>query len=171
MVVGPEIRVHPFTYREVCRNGAIMAHIIDTRRIERVEFDAPSFAISEVLSEVREVVRECAAPEVFSAVADQLRTAAGTAANLAIHLLPMLARFRHRDSARILAEVIGEYDREGDDSLFGLMNAVTSVARDEPDPEVRWELEELGGGIPAMVPDIPKPSDTAADVLEPVFGP
>lgn len=30
------------------------------------------------------------------------------------------------------------------------MNAVTSVARDQDDPEVRWQLEELGGGVPAM---------------------
>ena len=66
--------------------------------------------------------------------------------------------------------MMGEYTSEGDDSVFGLMNAVTSVAREEPDPEVRWDLEELGGGIPAMVPDVPKPSDTAADVFQTAFG-
>ena len=170
MVLGPEIRVHPFTYREVCRNGAIMARTIDTRRIQRVEFDASSFAVSDVLSEVREVVRECSDPAVFSAVVDRLRSAAETNTDLALQLLPMLARFPHSDAANILGDIIGEYTSEGDDSVFGLMNAVTSVARDEPDPEVRWDLEELGGGILAMLPDVPKPSDTAADVLEAVFG-
>jgi hypothetical protein len=34
--------------------------------------------------------------------------------------------------------------------MFGLVNAVTSVARDQKDPQVRWRLEELGGGILAM---------------------
>ena len=162
MVGDVDIRVHPFTYREVCRNGAIMAQIMDTRRVQRVEFYAPAFAITYVLSEVREAVRECSAPEVFSAVTDQLRTAAVTAADMAIHLLPMLARFPQH-----LEAVMAEYN---DDSVFDLMNAVTSVARDQPDPEVRWDLEELGGGIPAMVPDVPWPSDTAADVLQTAFG-
>ena len=170
MVGDLDIRVHPFTFREVCRNGAIMAQTIDTRRIRRVEFDAPPFVVTEVLSEVRESVRECSAPEVFSSVAGQLHTAANTAADLAIHLLPMLARFPQHDVARILTDIMGEYTSEGDDSVFGLMNAVTSVAREEPDPEVRWDLEELGGGIPAMVPDVPKPSDTAADILQTAFG-
>lgn len=166
MVVGPDIRVHPFTYREVCRNGAIMARIIDTRRIQRVGFDAATVAVTDVLSEVREVIRECSRPEVFSAAVDHIRTAADTDARLAVHLLPMIAHLRHRDSARLLAAVVSAYDREGDNTVFGLMNAVTSVARDQRDPEVRWDLEELGGGIAAMIPDVPKPSGTAAGLLQ-----
>jgi transposase len=34
--------------------------------------------------------------------------------------------------------------------LFSLMNAVTSLARDERDPELRWRLEELGGAVPSL---------------------
>ncbi len=37
------------------------------------------------------------------------------------------------------------------------MNAVTSVARDTADPEVRWRLEEMGGGICAGHTPAPKP--------------
>ena len=33
------------------------------------------------------------------------------------------------------------------------MNAVTSVARDTRDPELRWRLEEFGGGIPVAMPE------------------
>jgi hypothetical protein len=170
MALGPEVRVHPFTYREVCRNGAIMAQVIDTRRIERVESDAPAYAVDEVLARVREAVRQCAAPEVFAEVADQLVAATITPASMAIQMLPMLIRARGFDAARFLAHMLGEYDHEGDDTLFGLMNAVTRVARNHRNPRVRWDLEELGGGIPALVPDDGKPSDAAADVLEPVFG-
>jgi len=42
------------------------------------------------------------------------------------------------------------------------MNAVTSVARDTRDPELRWRLEELGGGIPAML--VPDPDDSGEAV-------
>ena len=37
-----DICIHPYTYREVCRNGAIMARTIETHRIERVGSDAPA---------------------------------------------------------------------------------------------------------------------------------
>jgi hypothetical protein len=43
------------------------------------------------------------------------------------------------------------------------MNAVTSVARDTRDPELRWRLEELGGGVPIAVrPRSPRPDEAHA---------
>jgi hypothetical protein len=33
-------------------------------------------------------------------------------------------------------------------TLFGLMQRITAAARDQGDPETRWRLEELGGGVP-----------------------
>jgi hypothetical protein len=36
-----------------------------------------------------------------------------------------------------------------DQSAFGVLNAVTSLARDTRDPETRWQLEELGGALPS----------------------
>ncbi len=51
-----------------------------------------------------------------------------------------------------------------DHSAFDLMNAVTAVARDQRDPEVRWRLEELGGGVPALkFPEI-RPGDSEAEL-------
>jgi hypothetical protein len=41
--------------------------------------------------------------------------------------------------------------RRGDErTQFGLMQSITAVARDQRDPEVRWRLEELGGGVPVL---------------------
>lgn len=159
------ISVHPYTYREVCRNGAIMASAIETHSIERVGMDAPSDVVEEVLSEVREVVRQCSAPDVFSKVSDRLRSAAQTQADLAIHLIPLLSRLSQGLSAGIVSRIVARFTREGDDSVFGLVNAVTRVARDERDPNVRWRLEELGGGIPSLLRPAPRPGDTAADLL------
>lgn len=52
---------------------------------------------------------------------------------------------------------------EADLSRIGLMNAVTSVARDTRNPEMRWGLEKLGGEIPAAL--VPKllPKDSGCD--------
>jgi hypothetical protein len=169
MVGDLDVCVHPYTHRQVCRNGAIMACTIETHRIERVESDAPFEAEEHVLSEVREVVRQCSAPEVFSKVVDRLRSAVQAKADLAIHLIPLLSRLPHRHSASVLSQVVAGFTSEGDDSVFGLVNAVTRVARDEPDPEVRWDLEELGGGIPSLVRPAGRPDDAATDLLEASF--
>jgi hypothetical protein len=53
--------------------------------------------------------------------------------------------------------------QEADRSRFALMNAVTSVARDTRDPEVRWRLEELGGGILAGRTPVLQLDDGAAE--------
>jgi hypothetical protein len=50
-----------------------------------------------------------------------------------------------------------------DTSRFGLMNAITSVARDTRDPEVRWRLEEMGGGIPAALSPTSDDSGSCAE--------
>ena len=63
-----------------------------------------------------------------------------------------------------MARIMDQFFGGGDRSRFGLMNAVTAVARDEADPEVRWGLEELGGGIACPAPG-PAPRKPAAAAL------
>ncbi len=166
MTTDEEIRVHPYTFRQVCRNGAIMATAIQTRRVQRVEPDAPVVTVEAVTEELREAIRECSAPEAFYTAADQLRSASQRQADLALHLLPFLSRMPQADVARILADIEKTFTEERDRSVFGLVNAVTSVARDEPDPKLRWRLEELGGGVVARVPPRAKPGGVAADLLQ-----
>jgi hypothetical protein len=49
--------------------------------------------------------------------------------------------------------VLRRYFNDGDRTVYGLMNAVTAVARETPDPELKWRLEEFGGGVPSDDPD------------------
>jgi hypothetical protein len=51
----------------------------------------------------------------------------------------------------MLALIFDQWSESDDQSAFGLMNAVTAVARGTPDPETRWMLEEIGGSLPARV--------------------
>jgi hypothetical protein len=60
-------------------------------------------------------------------------------------LLPSVADVRPK--VRMQGGVALRADHTG----FGLMNAVTSLARDTRDPDDRWRLEELGGGIGAAI--------------------
>jgi len=66
------------------------------------------------------------------------------------HTLNIMAFFgRHGGLERgVLGQIMNQFVHEGGRTGFDLMNAVTAVARETRDPEVRWELEKLGGGVP-----------------------
>jgi hypothetical protein len=145
-----EILVHPYVFRQVCTNGAIRAHAIETRHLAREEF--LEFGGADVAEALREAVRTCCAPEVFAAGVGEMRSARLADADLALALMPLAARVPPAVAAEILGSVTKRYHAGRDRSRFGLMNAVTSLARDTRDPELRWRLEELGGGIPVAVP-------------------
>jgi hypothetical protein len=156
-----EIRVHPYVFRQVCKNGAIRAHAIQTRRILRADLDE-SYG-TELVTTLREAVRMCCADEAFRAGAEEMRSALELDADMALAILPMMAHLPRKEAARILESILGRHSEGRDRSRFGLMNAVTSVARDTRDPELRWRLEELGGGIPIAVrPRSPRPDEAHA---------
>jgi hypothetical protein len=153
-VLASEIVVHPYTFRTICSNGAIVAHAMESRSLERsqsTEVFLPTYDIAVTLTGFRTAVRACAAPEAFDAAADEMRTAAQVQADMTLQLLPTLARLPQQMAAHVMRAIFQRYAADGDQSAFGLMNAVTSVARDTDDVEARWNLEELGGGIPARL--------------------
>lgn len=160
-VDGPQVQVHPYTFRQVCTNGAIAAQALESRRLERIEavdVVGPTYDIGVVLTDLRLAVRVCAAPEAFTVTTRQMRSATEVEADLALNLLPVLAHMPDAMAQRWLPQILQRFSRDEDRSVFGLMNAVTSVARDVRDQNARWRLEELGGTIPARL--VPKPKVT-----------
>jgi len=149
---GREVFLHPYVFRLVCSNGAIMAQATRTHHVADLQLLPPE----ESLPALREAIRACCEPEAFTAAALQMRSAQEMAADLGLMLLPMLSRFPAATRDGLLQQVFERFTSEADRSVFGLMNAVTATARDTRDPEVRWNLEELGGGIPVLL--APKPS-------------
>lgn len=156
-----DVWVHPYLFRQVCRNGAIMAHAIQTRHIDNLDW----LPASEATFAVEEAIQACCADEVFSVAAEQMRSSREMEADLALNLLPHLSQLPTSVQAQVLGDILDRYDRERDQSRFGLMNAITSVARDTRDPELRWRLEELGGGVPVAPVPTPLPDDAAARLL------
>jgi hypothetical protein len=155
--IEDEVFVHPYVFRQVCTNGCIAAQALETRHFVLDDFGADE----EV---VREAIRACAAPEAFADVAGRMRSATEAQADLSLNLLPHLRRFPQ--AARFLGEIIRRFEREGDRSTFGLVNAVTSTARDTPDPRARWELESAGGALLWAAPEAAAPAFERA-VAEP----
>jgi hypothetical protein len=153
---GPDILVQPYVFRQVCQNGAIIAQALEARCFERKEEDWDA-GVPELLVEVGEAVCSCCSPEVFAAAMKQIRWTTNSQAD-ALLQLPELARLPQG----LVARILDVYMKGRDRSRYALMNAVTSIARDTRDPELRWRLEEFGGGIAAHLEPQPEPDDAAA---------
>jgi hypothetical protein len=157
-----DVWVHPYVFRLVCRNGAIMAHAIQTWHVEVHEFTTPQ----EGIELIREAIQACCDEEAFTGSVEEIRSAVLTPADMAINMLPMLSRLPAREATQMIRLIADRFVQEGDQSRFGLMNAVTSLARDTADPELRWRLEELGGAVPAGRSPVRQPDNSAkAQVL------
>jgi hypothetical protein len=163
-----EVLVHPYVFRQVCRNGAIVAQAIQTRRVDRVPetpFADPEEAVRAVLAEVAAAVHECCAPDIFAEFTNNLRTACEMEADLVIQVAPYLVRFPKQVAAQLFTDIEKRFTKEGDHSLYGLTNAVTAAARDTRDPEMRWRLEEMGGSIPALLKPRTRPRRAAVALM------
>jgi len=144
-----EVRVHPYVFRQVCSNGAIMAHAIQTQRIEVPEWPAD---LERFMEHVGETVRACAAAEVFAGDVAEIRSAIDREADFALTVLPLLDRLPEAVRIQMMGMIAGRFFTGEDRSRYGLMNAVTAVARDTTEPDVKWRLEEIGGRVAGMQP-------------------
>jgi hypothetical protein len=165
-VVGPEVLVHPYTFRQVCTNGAIRTHALESRRIGRTWSDGvlePQFEIALAVRRLRQAVQACASIEAFCGSIDEARTASELEAGDELTSVSTLARLAHRMTWGSLPGILERFAAAPDPnrSAFGLMNAITSVARDTADPERRWHLETLGGAIPARAVRLARPAPAA----------
>lgn len=66
---------------------------------------------------------------------------------LAITLLTHLLRAQSDIEREMLTRMIERHGTGGDSSAYGVFNAVTSLARDTADPDLRWRLQVLGGQL------------------------
>jgi hypothetical protein len=80
-------------------------------------------------------------------------------------MMPLISRMRLRDATEVIGQILSRFSGQRDRTRFGLMNAVTSVARDTRDPDLRWRLEELGGAIGAAKTPTPSSFDPAAAAI------
>jgi hypothetical protein len=153
-----EVCVYPYVFRLVCRNGAIMAQTIDVRPVD-LHLLEPEVARQAV----REAVGACCDEGVFSETVGRMRNGCASNIDFALNLLPLITQIAGSAGPEVASKIMDHFFRDGDQSRFGLANAITSVARDTRDPERRWDLEELGGAVAiGHVPSNPIPDGRTA---------
>jgi hypothetical protein len=144
-----EIGVHPYVFRQVCQNGAIIAHAAESHHLESADFTLQTE--EGVAVALREAVRTCCSVEALSTAASEMRSMARSELDIALTMMPMLSRLRAEFAPGLLTAIVDRFFEGRDKTPFGLLNAVTSVARDTSDPEVRWRLEVIGGDFPLEI--------------------
>jgi hypothetical protein len=140
-----DVWIHPYVFRQVCSNGAIIARATQTRHIERSDFSFD--AESELAGALREGIEDCCSPEAFENAAEAMRSSVHSPVDMALTMVPMLSRLPESIRAHALESILHQFISGSNHSRFALMNVVTAVGRDATDPEARWRLEELGGAI------------------------
>lgn len=152
--------VYPYVFRLVCKNGAIIARAAEGRELPNLD----NLPIFEAVSLVRSAVESCCEGNAFASAAEHMRTAAQQPIDTALSMMPFLSRVASL-SPELMRQISGRFFRENDWTRYGLMNAVTSVARDTRDHAARWRLEELGGQIALLEPPEPALDDDAAESI------
>lgn len=151
---GPEVLVHPYTLRLVCTNGAVQAHALETRRVERLALDsfiasAHSYAVAGALAAIGEAVRACAAPSAFASAVDEMRSAAEMDADFLLDMLSLVSHWPQVIGNDAVLQLLQRLmpTAGSDRSVFALGNVLTAAGRDAHDPETRWQLEKLGAEV------------------------
>ena len=135
----------PWLLRILCINGIIVRQAMPARHVE-MPTALPAEAAEITL---REAIAAACSEEAFTKAVKMVRAARRRPAEL---LMIPFRRHLQGDAdtrRRLLIEAIRRFEANDDRSAFGLMNAVTSLARDTAEPETRWRLEELGGAVAA----------------------
>jgi hypothetical protein len=171
------IWLYPYTFRLVCSNGAIHAETLDERPVAEPRLQTPDAVLRAVREAVAACSKEevfsssvdamqrsrgaRAVGMILSLLPLMSRFSSRNASLLARHLFGHRAEQREAvrevsavsdlsgDEVDLLFTVVDRYRTDGDPSRFGLANAITATARDVQDPDLKWELEKLGGSVAA----------------------
>lgn len=155
-----DVWVHPYLYRRVCINGAVVAQAVATKHETNTEHVSPV----EMEIRLREAVRTCIDEQDFEGYVEKMKRARFWFPDPRLTLMPHLSQIPADQASQILEDVHRRFTNDADESRYGLINAITSLARDTRNPELRWSLESVGGALIATTK--PAPSGAGAGELE-----
>ena len=144
-----DVWVRPYVFRQVCWNGAIVA-----TSAEAEEFDlAVIGSIEHQERHLRELVTAAGNAKAFHREVQRLTDLQTRPVDRAMMLMTMMQTHNKYVTDAELLDVLDQFETE-EPTAWGVMNAVTAVARRTENPERKWRLEEFGAMVPALL-DLP----------------
>lgn len=172
---GDGVWLYLYMFRRICSNGAIAAWTLEERPIADPHLQQPELVLEAVRSTVEACCkakvftravgemrkgREATATDLLLLILPWLSCSSDLVSGLIERsvrekkseailsaLMPALFRRSAPHHGDLMTGVLSRYGKEGDRSRFGLAQAITAVARDVQDPELKWDLEKLGGAV------------------------
>ena len=166
-VDGPNVFVHPYTLRQVCVNGFIAPLVVSTSRLERIateETVAAATFTGGFTTDLRHAIRTCAGQDLVAKAARDMADLSGLEEAATISMLMHLMHARGVPHETLLL-VLKHHATSGDQSAFGLVNAVTAVARETRHAPLRWDLECIGGELVARSASMTRANRRRSEVL------
>lgn len=147
-VISHEVSVRPYIFRQVCINGAISA-----TSEEAEEFDLRVLGpVAEQETKLRETIAACGHARVLPREVERFRSFRDQAVDRGMMMVTMMQTHLANASHSELLDILAQFDKE-EANAWGVMNAVTAVARRTRDAKRKWQLEEIGALIPAIAAD------------------
>lgn len=147
------VRVDACAFRPYCRNTAIFgdsfarAHLGPKHELQGILSDETIDAENQALwLQIRDVIRATFDRDAFRLMVEKFSLADGEVLESPVKAVEQVADHYDLPEAmkqRILDEII----TEGDPTTFGLVNALTAIARDEENPTTAVELERHGADL------------------------
>jgi len=148
-------RVEPFLFRKACSNGVIaeealyQVHLGREREIGRLVFSDETRRLEDqvIWSKARDIIDSTFSPDVLKALVDRLRASngisipeerSGQVVDAVVRNLQLSEE--KRDS------LLTYFAREGN-TVFGLVQGVSRLAQDFPDPDRQVEVERYAGRV------------------------
>ena len=131
-----EIVVAPYVFRQVCRNGAVMSRSLFTRRITIADFST-----EQTTRQLEDAIDECAREEVFAANTSAIQSTLDHEMDMVFTMTALLQQ--HRNLSAVMKPIVDMLFGKQDRNAYRVMNAITASAREEQDPQRKWDLEEL----------------------------
>ena len=151
--VGPGVSIHPFTFRRICTNGAVIANPDSSVDLVRSESNKES-ETSRVHDKICSTIKSLVDGQAFNQSVLEMRLVQ----SIQMDQLPRIMRAINHFSItpEIIDKILERFFRHEPQTGYGLMNAITAMARKERDAERKWNLERIGGGVPAFLLGLPE---------------
>jgi hypothetical protein len=146
------LKVEPFILRKVCSNGLILQHSLKKIHLGRqileigcIEWSDETRELEDkaLWSKVRDIIRATFDREVFESWVTKLKESTEIKIEKpieAVNNIVKLAGLTEEQKQKLLMHF-------SEHTKYGLLNAITNVARDVKNPDEQVRLEEFGGKI------------------------
>lgn len=140
------IAIHPYLFRLICESGLLIANTPEDCIIWQQGDAEPT---EETLNtRLNTAIQCCTKKDTFSQTITSLKTSLSQEVILLKEILS-LPRFTEDNS--LLDELLKHAIIEDEDTAFGLINTITSTARDINIPQTCYQLQKLAGEITQKV--------------------